>query len=142
MYRSSIRKIKIIINQRNLSNLYTWYMDPPLYGMRDANSFLKHIDETHGSFESFLLKQNFYSFDYMTFLYYQVCFSGWDFIDYSSDGIEETPEDLSFDSLYFICSKYKYVPTWIPAFKACKSVSLTKAAFPEVVMLYHMDRWL
>lgn len=126
--------------QKEVNDVYTWFLQPPSYLMNDVRSFFEYMEGAHGSVEEFFLKLNWLSFDQIVFSYFRVIHSGAKIISYNSSGVNSCPEHLSVTELDMIRMKMEFEPAWLSFFSFLLSGSATRVRFPSVGIFFHFDR--
>ena len=123
-----------------LLGIYTWFMDPPTYTLKDLQGFFAYMTQTHGSLENFFLALTWYTFDYVVYGYYRAMELGTRIQSYNDIGVTVIPEILNLNMINMLRDHTGYAPVWLSCYAVFNEPALTAISYPDVALLYHFDR--
>lgn len=118
-------------------DIYTWFMDPPLYDRRDFLDFRSYFCDIYGGWLEFLQALKYHSFDYIVYQYFLVSRLGWSIKDYSYLTLE-MPENLTFELRQTIKQEFDHNPIWT-SMKTCFTAPPPESR--TVGLCFHVDRF-
>lgn len=128
------------IRNSGAARIYSWYLAPPTYTHKDVSEFFSYMERVHGSFERFLLKVRWYTFDNVVYNFFRFVAHDCSMLSYKEVEADDIPENLDVKAIGRLRDRFGIEPVWIPATAAFNEPAYSYGCLPKVKMIYHCDR--
>jgi hypothetical protein len=127
----------IIINATKNLNLYFWFSDIPIYDVEILPRFFNYINFDN---EDIIDKINFWTFDYILYIYYCLIYENYkliDVFDYDIKSRNWSMEYCDFDMYDNVFKKINYMSNWCIGECYYKYKDLFNQNNYNIILLYH-----
>lgn len=127
----------IIINATKNLKLYFWFSDIPIYDVEILPRFFHYINFDN---ENIVDKINFWTFDYILYIYYCLIYENYkliDVFDYDIKSRNWSMESCNFEMYDNVCKKINYMSSWVIGECYYKYKDLFNQNNYNIILVYH-----